>query len=76
MEKERDFAWDSGHTMHCADDGFLSCAFETFLVLRIDISPINLVKRAIYNIKNLHMIIVLPISSQKSLSIRQLLCSL
>ena len=45
MGTERDFAWGDGHTMQGADDVLLSCALETCLVLRTDVSPINSIKK-------------------------------
>ena len=47
MGTERDFAWGAGCTVPCADDVLLSGMLETCMVLQINATPINSIKKSI-----------------------------
>ena len=42
---ERDFIWDDGRMVQHADDVLLSCTLETCMVLQINFTPINSIKK-------------------------------
>lgn len=42
---ERDFAWSSKRTKPCAENVLLSGTFETCMVLQVNVSPINSIKK-------------------------------
>lgn len=41
MGMEIDFPWGGRGTMQCADDAFLSCTLEIYMVLQINVTSIN-----------------------------------
>ena len=41
---ERDFGWDNGHTMQCAEAVLLNFRLETCMVLLTSVNPINSIK--------------------------------
>ena len=45
MEMERDFAWDDGHTLQCANNVLLSYTLETCMVLLTNLIPTNSIKK-------------------------------